>query len=63
MGSFGVKYVGTQHAEHLIKCSKNVYPVSLEWTGELYCVVILEWDYKQKHATLSMLRYVEGDMR
>ena len=59
---YGVKYVKTQHAEHLIKCIQNVYPVPLESTGELYCEVSLDWDYKHKHVTLSMLGYVEGAM-
>ena len=57
---FGVKYFRKQHIGKLIKCIKKYYPVSVDWTGGLYCGVILDWKYKQKHATLYMLVYVEG---
>ena len=36
------------------------YPVSVEWTGEIYFRVSLYWDYRNKHVTLSVSRYVEG---
>ena len=52
---FGVKNVGEQHAERLITCIKKYYPVSVDWArnGELYCAVILNYNYKQKNYTLS----------
>jgi hypothetical protein len=34
---FGVKYVGREHAEHLMECIKKNYT---------YCGLTLEWDYK-----------------
>ena len=32
---FGVKYVGKQHAEHLVTCIRKYYPVSVDWNGGL----------------------------
>ena len=40
---------------------KNI-PASVDWTGGLYCGVILDFEYKHKHITLSMLVYVEGSI-
>ena len=60
---FGVKSVGEKHAENLITCIEKYYPVSVDWTGELYCGVILDWDYKHKHVTLYMSKYVEEAMQ
>ena len=39
---FGVKYVGEKQAGHLITCIPKYYPVSADWTGELYCGVSLD---------------------
>jgi hypothetical protein len=34
---FGVKYVGREHVDHLIKCIKEKYELTEDWTGNLYC--------------------------
>ena len=41
---FGVKYVGNKHANHLIETIKKYYPLSVDWTGGLYCGVTLKWN-------------------
>ena len=33
--NFGVKYVGKESADHLIQALKNLYTVSIDWTGSL----------------------------
>jgi hypothetical protein len=38
---FGVKYVGREHAEHLMECIKKNYNISSDWNGSAY---------KEKHA-------------
>jgi hypothetical protein len=35
--NFGVKYVGKEHAKHLIKCLKEKYKLNKDWAGDLYC--------------------------
>jgi hypothetical protein len=42
---FGVKYVGREHAEHLMECIKKNYNISSDWKGSAYCGLTLEWDY------------------
>jgi hypothetical protein len=51
---FGVKYVGREHAEHLMACIKKNYSISSDWNGTAYCGLTLEWDYKNRTVDLSM---------
>jgi hypothetical protein len=48
---FRVKYVGREHAEHLMECIKKNYNISIEWKGSAYCGLTLEWDYKTEQWT------------
>jgi hypothetical protein len=34
--NFGVKYVGKEHADHLIKYIKTQYELTKDWMGDLY---------------------------
>jgi hypothetical protein len=42
---FRVKYVGKEHAMHLIESIKQTYKLTKDQTGNLYCGISLEWDY------------------
>ena len=33
---FGIKYIGRQHADHLINVLKEFYEVEVDWDGSLY---------------------------
>jgi hypothetical protein len=55
---FGVKYVGREHAEHLMVCIKKNYNISSDWNGTAYCGLTLEWDYKNRAVDLSMPGYI-----
>jgi hypothetical protein len=41
---FGVKYVGREHAEHLMTCIKKNYNISRNWNETAYCGLKLDWD-------------------
>jgi hypothetical protein len=56
---FGVKYVGREHAEHLMECIKNNYSISSDWNGSAYCGLTLDWDYKNRTVDLSMPGYIK----
>jgi hypothetical protein len=60
---FGVKYVGREHAEHLIGCLKQTYKLSEDWTGSLYCGITLEWDYENGHVDISMPGYIKKKLQ
>jgi hypothetical protein len=57
---FGVKYVGLEHAEHLMACIKKNYNISSNWKGSAYCGLTLEWDYKHRTVDLSMSGYIKA---
>jgi hypothetical protein len=56
----GVKYVGREHAEHLMKCINKMYDISNDWKGSTYCGLTLEWDYKNRTVDLSMPGYIKA---
>lgn len=56
---FGVKYVGRQHAEHLIATLKKGYQLAVDWTGNLYCGICLEWNYEEHYLDIGMPGYIE----
>jgi hypothetical protein len=46
--NFGIKYVGKEHADHLIWCIKQKYELKENWTGNLYYGIKLKWDYDEQ---------------
>ena len=41
---FGVKYVGREHVEHLLKTLEEHYKVTSDWKGDRYIGIHLQWD-------------------
>ena len=57
---FGVKYVGREHADHLIQCLRNHYKeIDIDWAGKRFCGIHLNWDYINRTCDLSMPGYVD----
>ena len=44
----GVKYVGAEHAQHLLETLNTNYDTSHEWEGERYIGLTIDWDYIQR---------------
>jgi hypothetical protein len=59
---FGVKYVGREHAEHLMACIRKKYNISSDWNGGAYCGLTLDWDYKKFTVDLSMPGYIKASL-
>jgi hypothetical protein len=57
---FGVKYVGREHAEHLMACIQKNYNISSDWNGRAYCGLTLDWVYKNRTVDLSMTGYIKA---
>jgi hypothetical protein len=55
---FTVKYVGTQHAEHLRNALLRTYELTTDWTATVYSGMTLKWDYKSRTCDISMPGYV-----
>jgi hypothetical protein len=56
--NFGVKYVGKEHAQHLIDTLSSFYELTVDWDATKYCGITLEWDYVNHTVDLSMPNYV-----
>ena len=57
---FGVKYVGKQHAQHLIDTINANYETSHEWEGARYIGLTIDWDYIQRLCHISMPGYCDN---
>ena len=55
---FGIKYVGKEHAQHLIDTLQSLYTITIDWTGTLYCGLTLKWDYQAGTVDISIPGYV-----
>jgi hypothetical protein len=55
---FGVKYIGKEHAMHLISILKQHYEISEDWTGSKYIGITFDWDYHNRRVHLSMPGYI-----
>ena len=56
---FGVKYIGKDHAQHLINALENDYKLALDWQGKTYCGITLEWNYYERWVYLTMPGYIK----
>ena len=55
---FGVKYIGEEHARHLMDVLKLYYKMGEDWKGQLYCGITLNWNYNKGYVDISMTNYV-----
>jgi hypothetical protein len=60
--NFGIKYVGKEHADHLINCLKEKYKHTKDWAGDLYCGISLKWDYGARALNISMPGYIKKQL-
>lgn len=57
---FGIKHVGRQHAEHLLSALRDLYLVTVDWKGEKYLGLTLDWDYNKHTCDIAMPGYIEA---
>ena len=57
---FGIKYVGKEHADHLIAAIEEKYEFSTNWGGTLYCGILINWDYANCTVDLSRPNYISS---
>jgi hypothetical protein len=52
---FGIQYTGKEHADHLLETLLRDYEaVMVDWCGSLFCGITLDWNYEDRHVTLSV---------
>jgi hypothetical protein len=54
------KYVGNQHADHLINALLQSYELTTDWEENFNSGVSLKWDYKNRTCDISMPGYVSN---
>eukprot|EP00804_Cyclotella_cryptica_P025622 CCRYP_002829-RA/>CCRYP_002829-RA protein AED:0.38 eAED:0.38 QI:0/0/0/1/0/0/2/0/285 len=59
VGDFGVKFVGKQHAHHLIDTLRQHYMLAEDWKGDLYCGIKLDWNYDKHTLLISLPGYIQ----
>ena len=55
---FGAKYIGNEHAEHLMPVLGKHYNMEEDWKGKLYYGIRLKWNYREGYVDISMTNYV-----
>ena len=55
---FGIKCVGKDHADHLISCLQETYPIEIDQVGTTYCGMNIEWDYTKRWEIVDMPTYM-----
>ena len=60
---FGIKYVGKEHADHLMVVLSRSYYISIDWEGERYLGLDLGWDYEKLEMHLSMITYLNDALK
>ena len=60
---FGVKYTDKTDADHLITTLQKKYPIKMNWEGNYYLGMTLQWNYhpihSERNVRLSMPGYVK----
>ena len=54
----GVKYVGKEHSDHLVRVLIEQYKISEDWGGKKYIGLTFDWDYRKRKVHVSMPWYV-----
>ena len=60
---FGVKYFSKLDADHLINAVKAHYNLTIDWSGNLYCGLSLDWHYDEGYVDVSMPGYVDRALK
>jgi hypothetical protein len=55
---FGIKYVGQEHADHLLTCLRDLYTVTTDWTATNYCGLTITWNYTKRTVDIALPGYI-----
>jgi hypothetical protein len=61
--NFGVKYIGEEHAQHLLQMVQKYYKCLFEPEGERYCGLTIKWDYPGKKVHIAMPFYLKNALK
>jgi hypothetical protein len=58
VGNFGIKMTSMATMKHLVTSLEEHYSITVNWTGSLFCVVKLTWEYMTQMVYLYMPNYI-----
>jgi hypothetical protein len=61
--NFGVKFVNKAEVDHLISSIKQMYKLTKDWMGNLYCGITLEWDYTNRTVNITIPGYIKKKLQ
>ena len=61
--NFGVKYTRKEDVEHLKSVIEQDYTVTVDWIGNRYIRITLNWEYKRRQVHLSMPNYLKKALK
>lgn len=59
---FGVKYHNTTDVKYLLDTLQLFYNITVDWTGQHYCGLTLDWNYTNRILQTSMPDYVTNEL-
>jgi hypothetical protein len=59
---FGVKYFSKNDADHLLDALRANYKISVDWAGNNYCGLVINWNYAKNYVDISMPGYVANTL-
>ena len=63
VNNYGVKYVGEEHANHIVDALDKHYEILKDCEGKNYCGLTLEWYYVARKVHVSMTGYVKDALQ
>ena len=54
---FGIQYHNKADANHLVNALQQYYKITIDWAGQNYCGLHLQWNYTERYVDISMPGY------
>ena len=56
---FGIKYFNKDDADHLVQSIKKTYECTIDWNGNNYCGLTIDWHYADAYIDISIPKFVQ----
>ena len=63
MDDFGLKYLIKDDAHHLITSLQKYCDITIDWSGQNFCGLDIEWNYDKQYVDISMKHFVIKTLR
>lgn len=55
---FGIKYFSKDNSNHLIAAVQDKYTITIDWSGDSYLRLTIDWNYEKGYFDISIPDYV-----